>query len=493
MKYNSVKTYYNELVNVPLYDDSVIEKLFKKYRYGDYEAKAEIINRSMHLVYEIALKYQRFLSFENFQEIISIGNVELINAVSGYVLNPIPFKTYASKCIKKAIIKYLRSQCEYLRIDDNLRDLVSRYHETINRDNCKCHLNYLSMMIELNVDRKLLLDILNLHTLIYVDKDSNMDYQTKEFLVVLKNSLSNIEYYILYYRLYSNTKLSMNEIAARLNISISRCNEIFDVALDKLLVYKDKSYISLKAEEIRSVFKNISNLKTEPFSNIKMCAFNYLKKYLSSLEIQILYLYLFDAYCYTDEDYLYMFKLNDKQYKKIIADIAKKIEMYIVNNYQFKEYMNGVETFYGELLFEYDQNKELIDYAYLNNKFAKLSYDDFINLYGSKFYILSFNTVALLNRYFNTNVVSKATHSFEDIKNIINKRFGIMIDIDFDKKTIINFMQNYSSHIYDIKYSIMFYFDLVERDLITSKELYNIYEAFSILDKEEPISLKKIK
>ena len=54
MKYNG---YYKELINIPIYDDIIIEKLFKRYRYGDYNAKSEIISRSTHLVYEMALNY----------------------------------------------------------------------------------------------------------------------------------------------------------------------------------------------------------------------------------------------------------------------------------------------------------------------------------------------------------------------------------------------------------------------------------------------------
>lgn len=493
MKYNSVDTYYKELMNIPIYDDTIIDNLFKKYCYGDYNAKNEIINRSMHLVYEIALKYQKYLYPEDFQEIIAIGNSKIMKTVETYGLNQVSFREYATKIIEEEMVKYLHNQKQYLKISSDVSNLVDKYHEIISRsgNGKKCSLDYISAMLELNIDGDLVADIDTLHRIIYKDEKQYNNCYSQKILIVLKNTLSNLEYYILYNYLCSNKKLSIKEMSLKLNITEDCCCDNLNSALKKMSKCLDEAFMTQKIDEIRFIFKDTTNLKIEPFSIIKICAYNYLKKYLSSLELQLLYLYLFDVNRYYDEDYILMFKLSKEEYKRIVLELCKKIELYVIKDYHFITYMKGIIYFYGEHLFEVDINKDLIDYAYLEHKFFSLSYDDFVDMYSNKLAKLDIDNVILINKYYNFKIMEKALHTFNDLKNIIKKRFNISINMDTEKSIIINIMQKYAVHIYDLKYSLMFYYGIVESDLLTSKERFIVFESLAILDKDEPVILKK--
>lgn len=70
---------------------------------GDSSAKARLIEHNLRLVAHIVKKY--YASFKDQEDLISIGTIGLIKAVSTF--NPeknTRFATYASRCIENAIV-----------------------------------------------------------------------------------------------------------------------------------------------------------------------------------------------------------------------------------------------------------------------------------------------------------------------------------------------------------------------------------------------------
>lgn len=78
-----------------------------RYKAGDEEARMTLIERNLRLVVYIAKRFDN--SNVDMDDLISIGTIGLIKAVSGY--NPdknIKLATFASRCIENEILMHLR-------------------------------------------------------------------------------------------------------------------------------------------------------------------------------------------------------------------------------------------------------------------------------------------------------------------------------------------------------------------------------------------------
>jgi RNA polymerase sporulation-specific sigma factor len=77
--------------------------LFRKKIEGDLKARDKLIEHNLRLVSHIIRKY--YSSFENPDELLSIGSVGLIKAVDSFKSEfGTRFATYGAKCIQNAIL-----------------------------------------------------------------------------------------------------------------------------------------------------------------------------------------------------------------------------------------------------------------------------------------------------------------------------------------------------------------------------------------------------
>ena len=184
----------------------------KKMKDGDLEAKKELTLRNMRLVAHVAKKYQN--SDEDMEDLISIGTIGLIKAISTYKEDyGSRLATYAARCIDNELLMHFRSKKKTARE-------VSLY-EPIGTDK---EGNEIS-----------LLDIIESPPVDIVE-----EYSTREdirfLLSVLKDTLSEKEYQVicLRYGLFGIEEQTQREIATQLGISRSYVSRIEKNALEKL-------------------------------------------------------------------------------------------------------------------------------------------------------------------------------------------------------------------------------------------------------------------
>lgn len=80
-------------------------KYVRLWENGDVSARNELIEHNLRLVAHIAKKYNQS---EDSEELISVGTIGLIKAVSTYRADKGRLATYASKCIENEILMNLR-------------------------------------------------------------------------------------------------------------------------------------------------------------------------------------------------------------------------------------------------------------------------------------------------------------------------------------------------------------------------------------------------
>ncbi|MBO5302593.1 MAG: RNA polymerase sporulation sigma factor SigK [Lachnospiraceae bacterium] len=85
------------------------KECLKKYKEGSQEAKKTLIERNMRLVAHISKKYQN--AEEDMEDLISIGTIGLIKAVSTFEENHgSKLGTYAARCIENELLMYFRAK-----------------------------------------------------------------------------------------------------------------------------------------------------------------------------------------------------------------------------------------------------------------------------------------------------------------------------------------------------------------------------------------------
>lgn len=184
----------------------------KKIKSGDLEAKKELILRNMRLVAHVAKKYQN--SEEDMEDLISIGTIGLIKAISTYKEDyGSRLATYAARCIDNELLMHFRAKKKTSKE-------VSLYEPIgTDREGNQIHL----------------LDIVESDEPDVVEKMEGKR-RAEKVLALVPEVLDEREYYIIVnrYGLYNKKPMTQREIAASLDISRSYVSRIEKKALEKL-------------------------------------------------------------------------------------------------------------------------------------------------------------------------------------------------------------------------------------------------------------------
>ena len=186
-------------------------ELFIKKSAGDSAARDKIIEHNLRLVSHIIRKY--YSSYENPDELLSIGCVGLIKAVDSFKADfGTRFATYGARCVQNEILMFFRARKKH-QSDVSIND-------TIDIDKDGNPLTYLDVIateesVEKELDLKIHTEKLNSYI------DSVLTKREKDIV-------------ILRYGLHGYKPLAQREVATHLGISRSYVSRIEKAALEKL-------------------------------------------------------------------------------------------------------------------------------------------------------------------------------------------------------------------------------------------------------------------
>ena len=184
----------------------------KKMKDGDLEAKKELTLRNMRLVAHVAKKYQN--SDEDMEDLISIGTIGLIKAISTYKEDyGSRLATYAARCIDNELLMHFRSKKKTARE-------VSLY-EPIGTDKEGNQIHLFDILETADED---------------VAAELEKRSQIEQLMHHMRDILSEREYHIITkrYGLYGEEEKTQREIAHEIGISRSYVSRIEKHALEKL-------------------------------------------------------------------------------------------------------------------------------------------------------------------------------------------------------------------------------------------------------------------
>lgn len=188
------------------------QEYLKRLKEGNQEAKKVLVERNMRLVAHVTKKYQN--AGEDMEDLISIGTIGLIKAVSTFQENHgSKLATYAARCIENELLMYFRSRKKSSRE-------VSLY-EPIGTDK---EGNQIQLMDIVEAEEKDVVEQLELKRKIlrlYELIPDVLDEREKEILQ-------------LRYGLKGQKPVTQREIASKMHISRSYVSRIEKKALEKL-------------------------------------------------------------------------------------------------------------------------------------------------------------------------------------------------------------------------------------------------------------------
>lgn len=185
-------------------------ELLNKMHQGDTAARDKLIEHNLRLVAHIVKKYY---TAENPEDLISIGTIGLIKAISTFKNDKgIRLATYASRCIDNEILMYFRS------LKKTAQDV------------------YIADPIDTDKDGNTLtlIDIISDDT--DIADDIAVKLQLQKLKTIINGALDTREKTIICYRygIGGVPELTQSEIAAKLHISRSYVSRIEKAALQKL-------------------------------------------------------------------------------------------------------------------------------------------------------------------------------------------------------------------------------------------------------------------
>lgn len=184
----------------------------KKMKEGDLEAKYILIERNLRLVAHIAKKYQN--SDEDMEDLISIGTIGLIKAVSTFNYERgNRLATYAARCIDNELLMYFRGKKKTSRE-------VSLY-EPIGTDKEGNQINLMDVVESQERDIFETIELKGNSRKIYDMIPSVLGSREREIIEMR-------------YGLYNKKPVTQREIADKMGISRSYVSRIEKRALEKL-------------------------------------------------------------------------------------------------------------------------------------------------------------------------------------------------------------------------------------------------------------------
>ena len=187
----------SDLLPPPLKGQDETEALLRLEQ-GDESAKSMLIEHNLRLVVYIARRFEN--TGVNLEDLISIGTIGLIKAISTYRLDKnIKLATYASRCIENEILMYIRKiSCQKAEVS---------LDEPINMDYDG---NELLLSDILGTDEDMILRPLEDDVDLCVLRQALAELPTREREIVLMR-----------YGLYGYKELTQKEVAEKMGISQS--------------------------------------------------------------------------------------------------------------------------------------------------------------------------------------------------------------------------------------------------------------------------------
>ncbi len=401
------------------------KELGRRARNGDSAAYEKLINHNLRLVINLAYKYRDRISNMQLLDLIQEGNLGLMRAVETYDPELGAFSTYAIPWIKQKMNRGIQDKEDTIRKPVHIKELIPKYvrlvqqnkyitdeeltkqlgigYETLESIRKGFEATTTSMNRTVDDDAETELgDFIPSYDHGYDDILESMSAFT--LFVAVKEVLNDCLYYIVYKRILSGEKTSLEDLGTELGLTRERVRQLEEKALRKvkpLMQSETKMQMVLKTVQDREQVR-LELLNTEPKTPSKIIKFIYLKRYLDSKQITMLQYMYFSKYKINKKQLAYVFKMDDVTFKQFYAKLMKDIESALADKEKYLRFKNGMIKTYGTTIFDVDilGDVKYVDYEELKERYESLGIDGILEYAKMADYAITHDEVKLLERYF---------------------------------------------------------------------------------------------
>lgn len=445
---DAFKMYMREIRRYPNLSIEQQKSLGSRYKgSGDLEAKELLINCNLRLVASVAFAYKSRLKHLQILDVIQEGNLGLIRAVETYDPEQGAFTTYAIPWIKQRIKRGLANKDNEIRKPVYILNAIPKYLCFVEEYNRKglplpsdeeiCDILNMSKGTLEGIRESLKQDPVSLNQTIDEEEKSelenfitieNHDYDNvlskifnDELLLVIKEVLSPLRYFVIYHRVLADEQKTLEEVASYFNLTRERVRQIELSTLKKLRPYMVENRRSFQRTLNKIKHReDFRYLKRTPLSPIQIIKYMYLKDDLNETERKLYELDLLGEYKYSNNDYASILGITLEELKQVITSLKLKVSKKFRDKRAFKNFKDQMIKTYGTHIFDIDINKheKVIDYYDLEQRYSSLSLEEILSYFKDIDYTLTLDEEHLLRRYFGCN--DKSYVSAFDIEKEIN-------------------------------------------------------------------------
>lgn len=483
----------------PLTKEDNIVLCSKYIKEHDNNIRQKIINGNLRLVLKVAQRYSYKFPDLDILDLFQEGTLGLMNAIDNYNPDLGSFSNYAFPWIRQAVSRFIKGKKGNIKIPLNLQEKIQKYK--------KIYYDYKQMNKTLPDDKTLatLLDVtletlqeikkndyyntLSLNQHVSEDSDDEVidfvpsyknetdellnDIDNEVLFIVLKNVLNPLEYFIVYTRILSTNRMTLDEVATYFNLTRERVRQLEEKSFSKLKKYmfndKEKLYETYKI--ISKDIISLEHYRLDPYSPNDIIEFLMIKPLLSTREIALLYELRFGNYNYSLEKHAQIKGISYSEMLEMNKTIEEKINQFKINNPNYENQKREYLKIFGTYIFEQLENHEMyiVDYFTVKEKYDCLSYEKVVELFNVLNYKLTPKELILLEKYFEKEKEIMELNELKIDEVIIQK--------------IINFLMLIVSGLKDYDQKIEFTYEEIERFYSNNKdnmflELKDLYLAY---------------
>lgn len=366
-------------------------EMLTEYFNGNLAIKDKIVEKNMLLVVSIASKIKKNMTSDLKLEYIQSGAIGLIEAIDTFDLSRgTAFSTHAEYQIQMRINKYRYNNERLVRRPQNIEISLGQYRRLL-RDYEKenktlpsrkkiCSILNISEYTLKRLEEDYMLDAASIDAPVKTGDDDEANLKEiigssddnfsnvldkvviNELLKTLKMSLSEYEYYILYYRAINSKQKTLEEISEQYAITRERIRQVESKIIEKVRKMFDENHI-LKRKYIDDIKKKypFESINIEPCPSENYTMFFFLRDKFKEKD-QIILREKLVGKLFFDSERIATEIMESKSYVEaksaeidgLIKKASNDINYHLFHNYLLKLYR-------GEI-YQLDLNSDLSDY-----------------------------------------------------------------------------------------------------------------------------------
>ena len=226
----------------------------------------------------------------------------------------------------------------------------------------------------------------------------------REKMLVLKDILTPLEYFVMYHFYISLDQQSINTLKKLFNLNDNYINKIVKDSKNKIKQYSNEKLYQEKITEIQQKEKDLlSKIKTKPISPLSIIRYHYLKQFLNPLEINLYYLNTLSNYNYTKKEYADKLNISLAELEQLAAMLKTKMTFQLSKSKLFANFRKKMVDRYSLNIYSLCPKEKAtrnINYRNLNDTYSCLSYEEILNIIKNYNINLTKQEDALLKKYF---------------------------------------------------------------------------------------------